>query len=150
MAQRADGFSLVELLIVIAIAGVLLAFAIPSFTDSTARRRVDGVASELATDLQNAKTQAASLNTNVSLVTTTSGYTVTGPTQLKAVNLEASTTLTNAVTVTFEPHRAFPAAAASIEITSPQTSARLRVAVDAVGRVSTCSPSGNFQGYLSC
>jgi type II secretion system protein H len=150
MDHRTHGFSLVELMIVVAIAAIVLAFAIPTLTDSTARRRLDGVAAELATDLQNAKTQAASLNTNVSLVTTSSGYTVTGAAQLKAVTLDTSTALTNGVTVTFEPHRAFPVAASSINLTSPQTTASLRVTVDAVGRVMTCSPSGNFQGYPSC
>ncbi|WP_165794483.1 pilus assembly FimT family protein [Kinneretia aquatilis] len=56
---RVSGFSLVELLVGLAILGVLLALAAPSLADFINRRRVEAVAAELATDLAYARTEAA-------------------------------------------------------------------------------------------
>lgn len=46
------GFTLVELLVTLLIAGVLLAIAVPSMREFVARKRVEGIAGELATDLR--------------------------------------------------------------------------------------------------
>lgn len=52
-SQRpAMGFTLVELMVTLVIAGTLLAFAVPSMREFIARKRVEGVANELATDLR--------------------------------------------------------------------------------------------------
>jgi len=49
--QRA-GFTLVELMVVVAILSVLVAIALPSARDFVARKRLEGIAQELATDLR--------------------------------------------------------------------------------------------------
>jgi prepilin-type N-terminal cleavage/methylation domain-containing protein len=46
------GFTLVELMVVVAILSVLVAIALPSARDFVARKRLEGVAQELATDLR--------------------------------------------------------------------------------------------------
>jgi len=147
MRARSKGFTLLELMTIIAIVGILVAVAAPSFTDSIARRRLEGVANELSADLQYAKSQAAAINTNVSLVTTAHGYAVGS---YKTITLDSTITLTDAVTVTFEPHRALPAGDASITVTQSQTPASLRVKSDAMGRIQMCSPGASFTGYLAC
>ncbi len=64
-AQQSRGFTLVELLVGVAILGVLLALAAPSLADFINRRRVEAVAAELATDLAYARTEAAMRAENV-------------------------------------------------------------------------------------
>jgi type IV fimbrial biogenesis protein FimT len=54
------GFTLVEMLVVVAIVVVLLAVAGPSFLDFIVRQRVQAAASELVTDIQWARTEAVS------------------------------------------------------------------------------------------
>lgn len=51
------GLTLVELLVVLAVLGVLLAVAAPSFADMLNRRRVEAIANELSTDLAYARSE---------------------------------------------------------------------------------------------
>lgn len=51
-ATFSRGVTLVELMVVLAIAAVLLAIALPSARDFVARKRLEGVAQELASDLR--------------------------------------------------------------------------------------------------
>ena len=53
----APGFTLIELMITLVILAVLLAIAVPSMREFVARKRVEGVAQELATDLRLLKSQ---------------------------------------------------------------------------------------------
>jgi type IV fimbrial biogenesis protein FimT len=72
------GFTLIELIVVIVISAVLLVLAAPSFRDNFDRRRLEGQANELVTDLQYARSEAAARNLNVLLIPGGSGacYTV--------------------------------------------------------------------------
>jgi type IV fimbrial biogenesis protein FimT len=62
---RRAGFTTIELMIVLTIAAVLIAFAAPSFADFLSKRRVDGVMAELVTDLHYARSEAVSRNAPV-------------------------------------------------------------------------------------
>jgi prepilin-type N-terminal cleavage/methylation domain-containing protein len=151
MRRDAAGMTLIEVLVVVALAGVLLMLAVPSYSDANARKRVEGVAGLLHTDLQFAKSQAGASNQNVWLTTTEHGYTISSSaTTYKSSDTDSKITLTSGVTITFEPYRSFPTAAASIDITHSGSSASLRVAVDALGGVRTCSANGVVQGYAAC
>lgn len=149
------GFTMIELLVVIAILGILLTVAVPSFMDSLARRRLEGVANELSTDLQYARTQAVSNNAAVSLVTSIHGYTVTGVVSAanvtyKTITLNSTISLTPSVTVTIDGYRSMPSAAVAITLTDSQTSAQLEIKADAMGRIQMCSPGASFGGYVAC
>jgi type IV fimbrial biogenesis protein FimT len=124
-----SGFTIIELMTVLVIAGVLLVVALPSFNDMLARHRVEGQANEVVTDLSYAKSEAVQRNQNVRLLTGGGGtcYTIAawpspaagtcnctaaaglrctgGPTELKTVTLTNTATVTNAVTFDFEPVR---------------------------------------------
>ena len=63
--SRRAGFTTIELMIVLTIAAVLIAFAAPSFADFLSKRRVDGVMAELVTDLHYARSEAVSRNAPV-------------------------------------------------------------------------------------
>lgn len=148
--RREAGFTIVELLIGIAILGILAAIATPSFTESIARRRLDGIANELSTDLQFTRSEAISKNTDRSLVASATGYAVDS---LKTVTIDSRCSLsasTLPLTITFEPTRGMPTSAAFVTVScSPQTSAQLRVKISNMGVINICSPN-SFGGYPSC
>lgn len=165
------GLTLIELLVVVALLGIIASLAAPSFTDYIGRKRVEGFASELASDLQYARSEAVSRNTAVRVVfTSATAYTIQVETPLpSALTCTASgtvatiktQTLTNGVTLTgsgggalptcfaFEPVRGSAPANGIVEATLG--SARLRLGVGSSGRVQTCLPSGSvLSGYGAC
>ena len=62
---RARGFTIIELMVVTAIAAILIATAAPSFAEFLSRRRVEGVMSELVTDIHYTRYEAISRNARV-------------------------------------------------------------------------------------
>jgi len=65
--NKARGFTLLEILVVIAIAGVVLAFAANSVRQGFQQSRVRDAAISLATDLQNIRSNAWRTNTTTQL-----------------------------------------------------------------------------------
>lgn len=59
---RTAGFTMVELLVVVAVVSILALLAAPSFNDFIRLQRLKGVTSQLMTDLQFARTEAATRN----------------------------------------------------------------------------------------
>lgn len=62
MRAPEPGFTLAELLIVIAVAAVLLTVGVPGFRDFILLQRLKGINAQLVTDLQFARSEAASRN----------------------------------------------------------------------------------------
>ena len=149
------GFTLVELVVVMAIAAILLTLALPSFNDSIARRRVEGASNELSADLQYAKTQALNNNGDVSLITSLTGYVISGTTAAgnkiyKTIILDTGINITQPITLTYSAFRGFPTTAVNFTIKNTQATIQLRVSTDITGRVLICSPSGTMNGYSTC
>lgn len=152
MMRRTHGFTLIELLVVIALAGVLAALVAPSFNEQIWRRRLEGVATELSTDLQFARTQAVDDRGNVRVMTlSTTQYVVRNAANvdLKTVNLPAGITATNGVTATYDQLRG-TSDVQQFTVASTRTAAELRIDTNIMGRVSICSPSGSLKGYTAC
>jgi type IV fimbrial biogenesis protein FimT len=144
------GFTAVEMMVTVAIIAILLSVVVPSFQEQLARRKLEGAATELTTDIQFARTQAVSNSAPVTLTTTATSYTVAGGgTTYKAVTLDPSLSLTAAVTITYDPLRGL-ANATTLDLASSRTSAQMRVATNPMGRVELCSPSGSLKGYKQC
>ena len=58
--MRSRGFTLIELMVVVALVAIVLTLAAPSFRDMILMRRLHGVSAELVTDVQFARSEAVS------------------------------------------------------------------------------------------
>jgi len=68
------GFTMIELLVTVAIAAILAALAAPSFSDLIASQRAKAVASELYVALLRARSEAVTRNANVTLSPKAGGW----------------------------------------------------------------------------
>jgi len=73
-ARRKAGFTLIELVVSIAIVAVLLAVGVPSLRDMAVSQRVRGAANDLYSDLVFARAEAIKRNAQVSVVRETGGW----------------------------------------------------------------------------
>lgn len=67
LVKRCSGFSVIELMVVVAIIGVLASIAMPSFRNTTATARVKTVASDIHLSLTRARSEAVKRNTNITV-----------------------------------------------------------------------------------
>lgn len=63
--QNRSGFTLIELMITIAVLAILAAIALPSFKSTLERRQIIGAAENLQTDLQYARSEAIKQNQTI-------------------------------------------------------------------------------------
>lgn len=146
------GFTLVEMLVTVLITVILLGVVGPSFIETLARVRLEGVVNELGVDLQYARSASIRRQAGVTLVTSAEGnfYTInSGNLVLKIVMLPVGVALTSNTTVDFDPLRG-TASATSLEASNTRLTQRLRATTNAMGRVQLCSPNGSFAGYATC
>jgi type IV fimbrial biogenesis protein FimT len=177
--RRAGGFTIIELMTVMVIAAVLLVIAVPSFRDFFAKRRVEGVFSELQTDLQLARSEAVSRGRPARVTFGPSCYVVhvaapgssttctqttetvsAGDTKIKLVQLQGGTNAALApqsslTFVEFDSVRGTATwngsgAVAAIDATSTAGPWQLRATTLATGRVQICSPGATVEGFASC
>lgn len=73
MKNRSAGFTLIEILVVLAIVGILVAMAVPSFNTMLMRRSVQGAADALVTDIRYARSEALRRSVRVSICSLATG-----------------------------------------------------------------------------
>jgi len=162
------GFTLIEMMVVVALAAVLLVLAAPNFIATLAKNRFEGVVNEMVTDMQYARSEAVSRNADVTFAVgpTRTCYTVSaagacnctaspacsgGAVEIKTVQFaDSGAQAASAVSFTFEPVRgALTGALAQLDMTRAGYPWVLRAEAAAIGRVRICSPSG-LTGYPPC
>lgn len=140
--RRSTGFTLVELITVLAIMGILAALAAPSFSEMIARQRLRAGAFDLVADLMLARSEAIKRGESVSVTpgaTWAAGWTVDAASGARISQRGAfGATITSpggATAVTFN-RDGRSAGTAAIELSSPKTddSAARCVAVQPSGR----------------
>jgi type IV fimbrial biogenesis protein FimT len=147
-----NGFTLVELLIVMAVAAILLLATVPSFVSLFVRMRIEGTSNELSADLQNARSESIRRRAAVVLTSNANGagYTiVSGATTLKAVTFATGISITPSISVSYDAMRAM-ANAAELTLSGSGATSQLRVKTNVMGRVEMCSPSQTITGYPAC
>jgi type IV fimbrial biogenesis protein FimT len=171
---RQRGVTLIEAAITLAIAAIAATIAAPGFQDLIARKRLEGTAAQLATDLQTVRTEAVARNAalRVSFHADARGscYLIhTGAKALCSCSAAGPATCTGdavlvkAVYLPAEQRVAVGASASSILFdpvhgtSSPAATARvtgvpgaIHHVVNVMGRVRTCSPEGRIAGYRIC
>lgn len=153
------GFTLTELMITVAILGILTAMAAPSFSSALERRKIIAAAEAIQSDLRWARGEAIKRNTDVT-VTFTPGaasawsYTITPAS--KTVNSAAIPDFENVALAEnfnsddtqFDNTRGTSNDAGTVTLTS--SAGEVRIILSALGRARICSVGGDIGGYASC
>ena len=70
---RQQGFTLVELMVVLSIAAILFSIAVPNFNEMVERNRREGVMTDFSATIQTARSEAARSNKSVIMCASTDG-----------------------------------------------------------------------------
>lgn len=150
------GVTLTEVMIVIAIIGILAGIAVPSYQDMIERNRLKQAAESLADDLKYARTEAIKRSCNTTLSFVSPGYKIstvangscTASTVLKTVDISqfSSVSFSSTNNVTFVFTRG---TSANLSSTVSSTHYTAQVVTESSGRVYICTSGGKL-GYPSC
>lgn len=155
--KHQQGVTLPEVMIVIAIIGIIAATAVPSYQNMIERNRLKQAVESLKSDMQFARTEAIKRSADTALTLTAGwSYTVTsGGTTLKTVQGSEfqGIALGAAGSVTFSFRRGTP----NTTLQSVLSSTSYKAAIDACqsGRVIVCVPAAptdrtGLPGYTNC
>lgn len=174
--RSADGFTLVELMVCVAVCAVLALIAAPNLQRWKEVRQLEGVAHELAADLRLARSEAITRHQNVRIgfrgVTASSNCYVVyvgaidacrctsddaaaceGDGQaIRHVALHTGPRLSlqsNVATMSFDAQHGTSTPAGTVRLASASGLAIQHV-VNLLGRVRSCSPQGAVAGYRAC
>ena len=129
------GFTLIELMIVIAIIGIVSAIAAPNFRTYMAERRLSGAARMVMSDLMAARQKAVTQNVNITVTFTSNHeYSITNDAAVRDIQRDYSdVTFTNSGAAVFYPRG--NATGTTVTLTSSKTGKSKKVVVALTGRV---------------
>lgn len=170
-----SGFTLVELAMALAITSLTVGLVVPTMDQLRSRVHLRGVAAQLETDLQLARTTAVSLNrvVQMSFATTATGscyvlhsgrpgdcscdsngvaHCTTDGEAIRTVHLSAPSGVSvssNSRNIGFEPLRGMVTPTATI-MTQSRSGEQINVVINVMGRVRTCSATPHLGGLPKC
>jgi type IV fimbrial biogenesis protein FimT len=159
-SSQQRGVTMIEACITLAIVGILAGSALPSFKDSLDKRKVEGISSEVGTDLRYARSEAVARNVGVRVSFHQGCYVVhtgsrddcrcdgQGPAvcsgdavALKTVSASNSVqVIANVSSLRFDPINGTTSPTGTV-CTVPANGRSLHHVVSIMGRVRTCSPA---------
>jgi type IV fimbrial biogenesis protein FimT len=171
-----QGYSLLEIMVVLSIVALTVGAAVPAAMDFQERMRLEGQSGELATDLHYIRSEALARNQPMRISFNSDGagscYVLHSGNAgdcdcasdgtavchdpvnaiVKSVGFAASRGIrlqANVVSMLFDPGRGTTTPAGSVNLiaSSGQT---IRQVVNITGRTRSCSPSGSVSGYKVC
>jgi type IV fimbrial biogenesis protein FimT len=141
---NSGGFTMIELMVVIAIFAIMGALAAPSMTKLIANQRLRSVATDLHLDLVKARAEAIKRNRDVTVSPTdgswTAGWSIVDPANpdlrldIRGPSPSVSISTTATQVVYRGTGRTTPASGASFVITSTRTDAARCLSIDSSGR----------------
>jgi type IV fimbrial biogenesis protein FimT len=158
--SKQRGVTMIEACITLAIVGILAGSALPSFTESLDKRKVEGISSEVGTDLRYARSEAVARNTGVRVSFFEGCYVVhtgsradcqcdgQGPAvctgdavALKTVSASGGVqVVANVSSLRFDPSHGTTSPTGTV-CTVPANGRSVHHVVSLMGRVRTCSPA---------
>jgi type IV fimbrial biogenesis protein FimT len=172
--MKRRGVTLIEMLVAIALVGIVLGLSAPAFSDMIARQRVRSYTDGLVTDIAFARSEAVSRKqaVRIALGSTDSGncYTIyvssggncsctscpVDATELKTVRVPRSdgvrvvpASADGPLVVDFDAVRAAPSVANYDVNLSHSRGPQLRARITPLGQVRVCSPNGSISGVTS-
>jgi len=137
------GFSLIELMIVLAITVTLIMLVAPSFKSLIERRHLSGAAETFYADLYYAKSEAIKRSANITMDVTSGenwSYQITGPGAIGTLKTVTGTTYTNiqmsaGADSTFSSRQGMPGAAQNFTFRVGAAGDTKTIAVNAIGRI---------------
>jgi len=164
------GFTLIELMVVLAILGIVALLAAPSFNTFLARSKLRGAAHETLADLQYARSESVQKNQVFRVEFSSTGYEIWRMSRTAPTTKDAATAgLPNPVkvglwgvsgtvassgasmAVNFNPVRATATVSdGPLELSHAAISGTLRLLVNTSGRVELCSPGASIRGIAAC
>jgi prepilin-type N-terminal cleavage/methylation domain-containing protein len=173
--DRCTGLTLLELLVCLALLGILLSQALPSFGQLKQRQRLELVAQTLLTDLQQARSEAvlhgetvqfrfsqhplgscyiiylgASAQCRCSDAGQAQCTAPAAPIKLQWLPLSQQVSLrSNVGNMSFQARQGLVSSTGSIDVSNPNGQA-IRAVVSIAGRVRNCAPNGEFKQMPKC
>lgn len=174
MKTSQGGWTLIEALVSLCVTAVALGAAVPGFDAARERRHLDGVAAQLETDLQLARSASVLQSRNIRVDFTADGsgscYVVHngaagacrcdaggapvctgGAEALRSMAYGAELPVrlsSNASSMLFEHTRGTVTPTSTVKVTG--NAGAVHVVTNIMGRVRSCSPAGKAAGYPAC
>lgn len=139
--KPATGFTLIELVTALAVAGILVGLALPSMQNFVLQQRVKTTSFDIFTTLNFARSEAIKRNANVTITPTSSGWTITdsGGNTLRQFTQPSGLAITGPSSIVFRKDGHLSGATSSVTITvnvspaNPNVTARC-IGIDLSGR----------------